>query len=195
MDLRELKKEVHSLPNFSEHLQKFQQSWLKPIKVNTNKHLPSLQNLSPKKKQEINNKLFFVQQKIKEVESAQLLSQKLQQYAHYLVELKLTTLNGNKAKAHYVTNLLVNDQFLNTAHLIQDVKDVEKNVRSITYKYHHLSEVVQKEVPLEEKIQFIQLPHKEHLQALIATSKKQKMFLKQLGEQFLSLAKETNRKK
>jgi len=195
MDLRELKKEVHSLPNLAEHLQKFQQSWLKPIKTNTNKHLPSLQNISQQKKQEINTKLFFMQQKIKEVESAQLMNQKLQQYAHYLVELKLTTLNGNKAKAQYVTDLLLKDQFLNTSYLIQDVKYLEKNVKSLAYKYHHLNEVVQKEVPLEEKVHFLQLPHKEHLQTLITTSKKQKTLLKQLGEQFLSLAKETRRKR
>ena len=49
MDLRELKKEVHALPDFSEHLQKFQQNWIKPVRTNTNKHLPFLQKLPEEK--------------------------------------------------------------------------------------------------------------------------------------------------
>ena len=195
MDLRELKKEVHSLPDLSEHLQKFQQNWLKPIKSNTNKQLPFLQHLPVQKKQEINTQLFFVQQKIKEIESSRLLSQKLQQYAHYLVELKLTTLNGNQAKAHYITNLLLKDQFLNTSDLIQESRYLEKNVKSLTHKYHHINGLMQKHAPLEEAVQFMHLPHQEHLQALLAVSKKQKVIFKQLGEHFLSLAKQTKRKK
>ena len=50
MDLRELKKETSSLPNLSEQLQKFQQHWIKPIRANTNKNLPFLQDISEKKK-------------------------------------------------------------------------------------------------------------------------------------------------
>src|SRR3989344_381137 len=102
MDLRELKKEVHSLPDLSEHLQKFQQHWIKPIKTNTNKHLPFLQNIPSKKKQEINAALFSVQKKMKELEHAQVLNHKLQEYVRHLIELKLTTLNGNKAKGQYL---------------------------------------------------------------------------------------------
>src|SRR3989338_5645967 len=144
MDLRELKKETGSLPDLSEHLQKFQQHWIKPIRTNTNKNLPFLQNISENKKQEINDKLFAFQQKLKEVEHAQVVNQKLQEYAKYLIELKLTTLNGNRTKAHYITNLLLNDEFLNTRSLIHDIKYLEKNVKSISYKYHHLNELMQR---------------------------------------------------
>ena len=195
MDLRELKKEVHSLPNLSEELQKFKQNWLKPIKANTNKNLPFLQKLSAEKKQEINAKLAAFQQKLKEVEDAQILNQKLQEYSRYTIELKLTTLNGNIAKGHYITNLLLNDEFLNTPHLLHDIKYLEKNIKSLAYKYHHINSLLQKEAPLEEAVHFIHLPHKEHLQALLTTSRKQKILVKQLGEHFLSLAKQTKRKK
>ena len=195
MDLRELKKEVHSLPDLSKHLEKFQQHWIKPIRANTNKNLPFLQNISDKKKQEINNNLFLLQQKVKEVENAQLLTHKLQEYARQLIELKLTTLNGNKAKANYITKLLLQDEFLNTSHLLHDIKYLEKNIRSITYKYHHLNELVQKEASLEESVQFMHLPHKEHLHTLVQTSRKQKVLAKHLGEHFLLLAKQSRRKK
>ena len=117
MDLRELKKEVHSLPNFSEQLQKFRDSWVKPIKSNTNKHLPFLQNLSP-----------------------------------------------------------------------------EKNVKSLAYKYHHINELLHHEAPLEESVHFMHLPHQEHLQILLSTSRKQKTLVKDLGEHFVALAKQTRRK-
>lgn len=194
MDLRELKKEVHSLPNLSEHLQKFQQHWVKPIRANTNKHLPFLQNLPIEKKQEINTKLFFVQQKMKELEHAPIVNQKLQEYARYLIELKLTTLNGNKNKATYIMNLLLEDEFLNTKNLLHDIKYLEKNIKSLAYKYHHLNELLQKEAPLEESVHFMYLPHREHLQALLFTSRKQKTVAKQLGEHFVSLAKQIRRK-
>ncbi len=195
MDLRELKKEVHSLPNFSEHLHKFQQHWLKPIKANTNKNIPFLQKLSEEKKQEINAKLFLLQQKIKEVENAQVVHQKLQEYARYLIELKLTTLNDNKAKGKYITNLLLNDEFLNTQHLLHDIKYLEKNVKSVAYKYRHINELLQKEAPLEEAVHFLHLPHQEHLQQLLTTAKKQKILVKHLGEHFITLVKEMKKKK
>jgi len=194
MDLRELKKEVHSLPNLSEHLHKFQQHWIKPIRANTNKDLPFLQHLSEEKKQEINDKLFAVQQKLKEVEPIQLLNQKLQEYARYLIELKLTTLNGNKAKGQYITNLLLRDDFLNTNYLLHDLKYLEKNIKSIAYKYHHINDLIQKEAPLEEAVHFLHLPHREHLQTLLSASRKQKLLAKQLGEHFLSLAKQVRKK-
>lgn len=195
MDLRELKKETSALPDLSEHLQKFQQSWVKPIRANTNKNLPFLQKISENKKQEINDNLFAFQQKLKEIEQAQVVNQKLQEYAKYLIELKLTTLNGNRTKASYITKLLLQDEFLSTKFLIQDIKYLEKNVRSMAYKYHHINELVQKEAPLEEAVQFIQLPHKEHLQALLSASRKQKALVKHLGEHFISLAQQTRRKK
>ena len=194
MDLRELKKETSSLPNLSEHLQKFQQHWIKPIRANTNKNLPFLQDLSEKKKQEINGQLFAFQQKLKEIEHGQVVNQKLQEYAKYLIELKLTTLNGNQAKANYITKLLLQDEFLNTKYLIHDIKYLEKNVKSIAYKYHHINDLMQKEAPLEESVQFLHLPHKEHLQTILSTSRKQKILVKHLGEHFISLAKQMRRK-
>ncbi len=195
MDLRDLKKEVSLLPDLSEHLQKFQQYWIKPIRTNTNKNLPFLQKISENKKQEINDKLFAFQQKIKEVEHAQMVNHKLQEYSKYLIELKLTTLNGNTTKAQYITNHLLNDEFLNTKSLLHDIKYLEKNVKSIAYKYHHLNDLIQKEAPLEEAVQFIHLPHKEHLQQLLFASRKQKMLVKNLGEHFVDLAKQIRRKK
>ncbi len=195
MDLRELKKEVHTLPDLSEHLQKFQNHWIKPIKANTNKHLPFLQYISSKKKQEINVTLFSVQKKMKELERAQALNHKLQEYARHLIELKLTTLNGNKAKGQYLTRLLLHDEFLNTKGVLDEVKALEKNLKSISYKYHHINELVQKEAPLEEAVHFLHLPHKEHLQALLSASRKQKTLVKQLGQHFIILVKETRKKK
>ncbi|MEK6809850.1 MAG: hypothetical protein AABY40_04190 [Nanoarchaeota archaeon] len=194
MDLRELKKEVSSLPNLSEQLKNFQLHWIKSIKTNTNHHLPFLQNLSLQQKQEINTNLFFIQQKMKELENAQTINHKLQEYARHLIELKLTTLNGNKPKARYITNLLLQDEFLNTKNLLYDIKYLEKNARSVAYKYHHINELIQKEAPLEEAVQFMHQPHKQHLQALLSNSQKQKSLAKQLGEHFISLVKETRRK-
>ena len=195
MDLRDLKKEVFLLPDLAEYLQKFQQYWIKPIRANTNKNLPFLQKISENKKQEINDQLFAFQQKFKEVEHAQVVNHKLQEYSKYLIELKLTTLNGNKAKANYITNYLLNDEFLNTKSLLHDIKYLEKNVRSIAYKYHHLNELLQKEAPLEEAVGFMHLPHKEHLKTVLAASRKQKLLVKQLGEHFVNLVKQTRRKK
>jgi len=120
--------------------------------------------------------------------------QKLQEYARYLIELKLTTLNGNKAKGQYITNLLLRDDFLNTNYLLHDLKYLEKNIKSIAYKYHHINDLIQKEAPLEEAVHFLHLPHREHLQTLLSASRKQKLLAKQLGEHFLSLAKQVRKK-
>src|SRR3989344_5574553 len=190
MDLRQLKKEAHALPNLSEHLAKFQQFWIKPIKTNTNKELPFLQNLSATQKQEINSKIDLLKKKIKEVEQAQVVNQKLQEYARYLIELKLTTLNGNHSKGKYITQLLLQDQFLNTTQIIDDIKLLEKNFKSITYKYHHINELIHKGASLDEAVHFMHLPHQEHLQMFLQASRKQKNLVKHLGNQFIGLVKE-----
>ncbi|MEK6900279.1 MAG: hypothetical protein AABX05_04090 [Nanoarchaeota archaeon] len=195
MELRELKKEVNSLSDLSKAVQHFQDNWIKPIKNNTNRHIPFLQEFKPALKQELNKKMAALQPKIQNLSQAQTVNHKLQEYARCLIELKLTTLNGNTAKASYVTKLLLHDEYLNTSNLIDEIKNLERQAKEINKEYHQINELVQKNIALDEGVNFMDMPHQKYIQEITSTIKKQKVLVKQLGEEFVILAKETRRKK
>ena len=45
MDLRDVKKEVEALPDINSTLKQFQNSWIKPIRSNTNQHISFINKL------------------------------------------------------------------------------------------------------------------------------------------------------
>src|SRR3989338_3189166 len=107
MDLRQLKQNVHALPNVQENVEKFQQHWIKPLRSNTNSHLPFLQRLHLSTKKELNQKITLFYDTLGSVQQGDAVHEKLKSYAHCLVELKLATLRDDTAKATMLTNHLL----------------------------------------------------------------------------------------
>jgi hypothetical protein len=193
MSLRELKKEIAALPNIQENINNFKKHWLKPIKTNTNSHMPYLQTLTAEQKSELNKLIFKSKGLLGKIEEAQLMQDKLRSYVRYLIELKLTTLNEDHGKAKYITKHLLNDEFLSLKNTIKDVQSFSENVKEL--KAHHLevSDYVQKQITLEHALMFMEMPHYKYIINLLETSKEHTRIVRDLGRHFVFLAKKTNK--
>lgn len=191
MDLRALKKEVHSLPNIKQTLNELQNNWLKPIRSNTNSHLPFLNDLSQNTKKELNKKLAQYHESASVVNYGQTIQDKLQHYARYLIELKLTELQGDSSKSRLITNNFLNDDFLNIKQTIIEVKSFEKEVQKLSNHYQEINEMLHKELSLEQTLFLMDLPHKIYLHNLLKAAQQQKKIVRQIGRHFVTLAKKT----
>ncbi len=194
MELRELKKEVQNLPSIQENLKRFQENWIRPLRSNTNSHLPFLQKVDPLTRKEINQRLGKLNKTFEELESSQLINEKLQQYARQIVELKLTTFNGNTQKFKSITNSLLNDEFLSMKNTLADINAYEENLSRLSEEYNHINELLQQKLSLEETIFYLDLPHKLYLHNLLKISKDHKIIARDLGRHFISIAKSPGRK-
>lgn len=189
MSLRELKQEIDQLPEVGESVDKFEKHWIKPIKRNTNKHLPFLNDLSEKHKQELNRKLANSRKLLEEIRSSQIIKGKLQTYARYLIELKLTSINQNKSKAKYITNHLLNDEFLCLTNAIADIKKFDEDVRELKSCHAEIGDYLERNLALEHALIFMELPHYKYLVNLLQTAKDHKRMVRDIGRNFVKMAK------
>lgn len=189
MFLRELKKEIDRLPEVGESINKFEKHWIKPIKSNSNKHLPFLNDLSEKHKQELNQKLVKSKLLLEEIKSSQILKGKLQTYAKYLIELKLTTINQNKSKADYITNHLLKDEFLSLTNAIADIKKFDEDVKELESYHVEIGDYLERNLTLEHALIFMELPHYKYLVNLLQTAKDHKRIMRDIGRSFVKMAK------
>ncbi len=195
MEIKELKKEIDGLSNINKALLGFKKSWLKKIKANSNQEFPFLQELDERVKGEINNYLVSYQKIFGELKYAQFINEKLSSLAHYLIELKLTSLNGDKVKPKILVKKFVNDDFLNLRQLVDEVNQFGFNLDSLKEVYDQVNGKVLENVSLEPSVVLMDAPHKEYLSSLFLICRKQKRLLKSLGKEFISLTKEMKRKK
>ncbi|MBT4539391.1 hypothetical protein HOI26_05230 [Candidatus Woesearchaeota archaeon] len=190
MGLRELKKEVEALPAVTGHIAAFKAAWLQPVRKNTNKQLPFLQELSKETRLELNKKVNTVTDHLHLVNSTNHIHDKLKHYARYLIELKLTTLNGDLAKFNIIKNRLLQDEFMGLQTTITELQYTETALQELTQEYHETTELLQGALTLDESVQFLSLPHKSSLTLLQQTVNKQKQLLHALGQEFLVLARQ-----
>lgn len=195
MDLRALQKEIHALPKFEEEVDHFQQNWLKPIRPTTNNRFSSLQELPPETRKELNQKMASLQDMLQQVRYAKHLQEKLYSYVHMLIELKLTTFNGNHKKAKLITHHFLNDDVFRLKKTIQEVLETEQLFSTVNRQYSEITEFIQQHLSLEDSLHFQELPHKRHLQVMHKTAKRQKQIIHDIGKSFLQLAKQKKQKK
>jgi len=189
MSLRELKKEIDQLADVHESVSKFEQHWIKPLRSNTNKHLPFLNDLSDKQKRELNHKLAKSKHLLEEIKSSHLLKGKLQTYARYLIELKLTTINQNHSKAKYITNHLLNDEYLGLSNSIADIKKFSDDVKELESHHLEIGEYLEQNLNLEHALIFMELPHYRYLVNLLQTAKDHNRIVRDIGRHFIKMAK------
>jgi len=195
MDLRELKKEVAQLPSIEQNLQRFQDHWIKPLRTNTNSHLPFIQNLDAATKKELNKRLVQLQDHLASIKSSQALNHKLQQYSRYLVELKLTGFNGDRQKSTILTNQLQQDEFLSLTTIAKEIQAYEEKVIKLSEHYEEINELLRKKLSLEETLFFLELPHKQYLYNLLRLSTTHKKIARDLERHFLTISAEQGLKK
>ncbi len=191
MDLRSLRQDVQQLPNLVENINNFQQHWIKPLRSNTNTHLPFLQKLSPQLKKELNQRLTLFNETIAAVQSGTTIQDKLRSYAHYLVELKLASLRDDKQKHEMITNRLLKDEFLSISQTLTDVQEFAETVGLMEEQYHEINQLLEKHLSLEETLFLMDLPHKIYMLTLVKTARDHKRIARDLGRHFVEMAKST----
>lgn len=193
MNLRELKKEVKALLNIEHNVKKFKENWPKPklLRTNTNNHLSFLNDLHPEFKKALNKKLSSAKEDLDYIQYSQMINEKLFHYARYLIELKLTTFNDDRRKSKLITNRFLNDDFLNLKETIFQIKSFENCVKNLSEHYDDVNQLLNKNLSLDERVIFLNLPHKHYLNNLKDISQKQKTIVKELGKHFIDLVKQT----
>jgi len=192
MDLRSLKKEVHSLDSVHETVQQFHNNWIKPIRSNTNSHLPFIQNFSPETKKELNKKLVAFHDLLCKIKKGQDVTNKLQHYTRYLIDLKLTEMQGDHTKSMLITNNILHDEFFNIQNTISEVKAFDLHTQKLSVHYNEINMLIHKELSLDEAIFFMDLPHKKYLYNLLQIAKKHKNIVRQVGSHFVSLTRKNH---
>jgi hypothetical protein len=195
MDLRELKKEVQALTSLEEDLHDFRENWIRPIRSNTNLHLPLLNILDEKTKKALNQQFSSLQPTFSIIRSGQQVNEKLSSYVRYLIELKLTTLNGDKNKFKMLINHLIKDDFHNLQKTINEIKLLESSLVSLKQNYSQINQQLEEKLPLEGKLFLMDPKHKNSLLKIELTIKKQKELVQLLGKHFVQLAKHVPTKK
>lgn len=191
MDLRSLRQDVQQLPNLAENIAQFQQHWIKPLRSNTNNHIPFLQKLSPQLKKDLNQRLTIFNETLAAVQSGTTIQDKLRSYAHYLVELKLASLRDDKQKHEMITNRLLKDEFLNISQTLTDVQQFAETVGLMEEQYQEINQLLEKNLSLEETLFLMDLPHKIYMVTLVKTARDHKRIARDLGRHFVEMAKST----
>lgn len=194
MELRELKKEAHRLSDINENLKLFRENWLRPLRETSNRHLPFLKELDEETKKELNWRLHTLKSTFDNLQSGQMLNDKLKDHAHDLIELKLTTFNGDRRKSEVLTNQFLNDDCLNIKQTIREVQEFSDDVQELSVQYQEINELLQKKLSLEEVIFYLDLPHKLYIYNLSRTAQKQKTIVRELGRHFVSIIRENKKR-
>lgn len=195
MEIKELKKEVESLNNLSGELKKFQDNWIQPLRKNSNSHLPFINGLDQNIKQKLQQKLIALQPILEKINSSQVIQDKLNHYSRYLVELKLSTFNGDKEKPKVISHQVLNDDFLSLKQTLAEIKILEASLTHLQREYQEINQMVSKYLNLENALFFMDLPHQKYLNNLLQTSKRQKELSRRIGTHLISMIKETQLKK
>lgn len=194
MDLRSLKKEVHELADIEKSIANFKDSWIKPLRSNTNSHLPFLKDLDGQTRKQLNKKVSLLQDKMSSVAAGQQINEKLKHYARYLIDMKLNLIQGNEQKSMIITNRLLNDEVLNIKKTISEVQQLEVEVSDLLKQYEEVNSLLQQNISLDETIFFMDMPHKMFLYNLQKTAQQQKRIVRQIGKNFVVLAKQAREK-
>jgi len=195
MQLRQLKKEIDGLSHVHKTLVEFKSSWIKQIKPNTNQQFPFLQELDEKTKKRINNHLSAYPKLFQELKYVQFTQEKLAALAQYLIELKVTSLNGDTNKPQVLVNKFIHDDYLKLKNVVDEVHQLEFNLNNLDLMYNKVNRLLLRNLPLEHSIAFMDAPHKNYLNSLLLVSQKKKRLLRDLGQEFISLTKQMKKSK
>ena len=73
--------------------------------------------------------------------------------------------------------------------IINEVKISQTGMRMLFKKYEVVNGLLEKELSLENSLQFMELSHKKNLTTLFETSEKQRRLVHSLGQEFIKLVK------
>ncbi len=187
MDLRELKKEAHSLPSIQQQLQEFQLSWVKPLRAKTSLVLAHLDKTA---QQELRKRLSRMNPLFRALRESRFLQEKLQQQSRSLVELKLNAMQENSVRCQQLIQLLIKDPVFNIKQTLLEVQQLEHNVSLLMREYSQINTFLENRLPLEGALLYADVPHRLHLHNLQKTGQQQKKVSRKIAEQFVALTRE-----
>lgn len=195
MDLRELKKEVEKLPSIELNYKGLHEHWYRPLTAfpGTKDHF--MDKISAETQKDVRKKMALLQPHLQQLKMSHVLHEKYHSFARHLVELKLTTLNGDQKKGKMIVSALTKDDFLNLTNTIGQMKAFQLSMKAVSKGYQEINEMVSKELSLEEALYFMDLPHKRYVANLMKLSQDHSIIVRDLGRHFISLAKQTGLKK
>lgn len=188
MELRELKREVETLEHVGKAVSKLEESWLIPLQ---NARFSSsgalLARLSVQSRQEIEQKAKEIATHLDTIRTSQIITDKLQQYARFLVELKLNDFRGDKEKSRMITKRMLEDDFFSLSQTIGQVEQLNNDVDKLNNYYQEINDLLHRELSLEETVFYLELPHRKYLANLQQTAQKHAVIVRDLGHHFVSL--------
>ena len=190
MDLKQLKHETAQLPNLEALSRAFGRAWLQPIRKNTNRAHPFLQQLPEQHRKEFNLQHASLRKFLKEIRYGQVVNEKLASAAHNLVELKVAALTGDGRKAKRLLQTFLRDPQLSLKQLIVEVPYLESQLSLFHQSYHGMLEQLTAALPLEQQVALLDGKHREALQRLMRVPEQQKRHLSQIGRQFIAMMRE-----
>lgn len=193
MDLRALRQEIQDLPALDKNIHLFLNHWATPLRSKS--RLPSLQKISAVQRKDLHNSLTEAQELALVVKLGQQLQEKCHSYIYHLIELKLTLFNGNKQKSKMILNKFLQDEIFNFKQTLLEQTQLEQTVAELQKQYSLINEHMEKVLSLEDSLTFQEIPHAAQLKIISKTVQQQKDLLKELGKQFIVLARETGKKK
>lgn len=195
MDLRELKKEVEKLPSIEVSFKGLHEHWYRPLTAYPGTKAHFMNSLSVESRKALKEKMVLLQPHLMNLKQNLTLHDQYRSFARHLVELKLTTINGDQKKAKMLVSTLAKDEFLNLKSTILKMKSFQESVKEVSRGYHEINELVSKDLSLEEALFFMDLPHKRYVANLMKLSQDHSYIVRDLGRHFVSLAKQTGLKK
>lgn len=215
MNLKEIKREIDSLSSVDEDISKFQKSWLKPFLSNSGKtlnvkhNLPFLvlNNLDKGNQTELNLMLKEFQEKVPLLKSLSYTNNKIRNITHILTEIKLLEFQAEsygedlanskelKTKLKFFNNKLLNDDFNSLNTTINEVKAFDQRLSEIHQSYEEINEFLCQNLPLEDSVSIMELPHKNIMKRMRNNSQKRKNLVKELGQHFLVIQRKLTKPK
>src|SRR3989338_2014847 len=186
MSLREIKKEVDSLPSIYEHVNSIHQEWLRPLQ---NSPHSFLEDLDVSTRKEVKQRLNFMKSSLDEIKLGQAINEKLKHQARQLLELKITAFNGDKNKSKVLKNGLLHDEVFNIQQTIADIQEFNQLTQKVSQHYEEIGRILEQNLRLEKSVIYQELPHKIHFKKLQEMAFHQKELVHKLGTEFLLLAK------
>ena len=193
MELKQIKEEIHALPEIQETLAKFQENWFRPLHQN-NAHFPFIKGLDRQTKTELIQHLAFLQPHLQVLSDSQILPDRLHHHAHNLVELKLTTFNGDRKKAKMLVNDLGHKESWIKRTLAQ-VNNLHTSLLHLSQQYEEVNRLLEKKLSLEEMVYYMSLPHRKYLGTLLKTADHHQKIVRDLSHHFMSISEELQQRK
>ena len=189
MDLKELKGEVEQLHNMSQCIDRFKASWIAPLRKNSNLQFSFIAQLPTLVQDQLQNQLLPFHNSLEQLRSFQVVNEKLSHIARNLIELKLSTLRGEKQKSNQIVHHLLHDDFIQVRATLAQVKALNVQLQALSTQYQHINGSLEPHLRLEDQLAFSSLPHQRYWQELQRGALRQQDVATKLGNHFMKLVK------